>query len=110
MKKKIISMAIVRVPARHIIKWLNMRYGSMSSITVIIYAIPVYTEDFNGVSVPSAFCYRYSLAAIEKDAAMPVISPARAIRRVFCNAKVRPAKAPVSSTNASFKPRTMEPT
>jgi len=52
---------------------------------------------------------RYSLEAIDIEAAMPVTSPDRAIKRVFWKAKVRPARAPVSSTRASFSPRTMEP-
>ena len=39
-----------------------------------------------------------------------VISPDNAISLVFCSAKVRPAKVPVSSTSASFKPNTIEPT
>jgi hypothetical protein len=39
-----------------------------------------------------------------------VIKPAMAIRRVFRRANVNPARVPVSSTRASLKPRTMEPT
>jgi hypothetical protein len=46
----------------------------------------------------SDFVDKYSDAAIENEAAIPVINPAIAIKRVFCNAKVNPAKVPVNST------------
>ena len=52
---------------------------------------------------------RYSEAAIESEAAMPVIRPESAISLTFCSASVSPASAPVSSTRASFKPSTTEP-
>ena len=57
----------------------------------------------------SDFIERYSDAAIDNEAAMPVIRPTTAISFVFCNARVNPANAPVNSTSASFKPRTIEP-
>jgi len=52
--------------------------------------------------VPSSdLVERYSEAAIDSDAAIPVMKPAIAIRRVFRKARVNPASAPVSSTSAS---------
>ncbi len=59
---------------------------------------------------PSLFDDRYSLDAIDSVAAMPVIRPDSAMRRVFCMASVRPASVPVISTMASFMPSTMLPT
>ena len=46
---------------------------------------------------------------MDREVATPVISPAKPTRRELCRAKVRPAKAPVNSTRASFIPSTMEP-
>ena len=61
------------------------------------------------LAVPSDLVDRYSEAAMDSAAAMPVIEPVRAISRAFCRANVRPARAPVSSTSASLSPSTMEP-
>ena len=66
--------------------------------------------DFKAFGSPSDRAERYSEDAMERVAEMPVINPDKAISRVFCKAKLRPAKVPVSSTSASFKPRTIEPT
>ena len=48
------------------------------------------------------------LAAMDKVAATPVIKPARPIILLSFSARVKPARAPVSSTRASLSPRTME--
>ncbi len=47
---------------------------------------------------------------MDRVAETPVMIPERATRRVLARAKVRPASTPVSSTSASFRPRTMAPT
>ena len=52
---------------------------------------------------------RYSDAPMLKAAAIPVTSPARATKFKSCRAKVRPARAPVSSTSASDIPSTTLP-
>lgn len=67
-------------------------------------------EDRAFAPLPSDFVERYSEAAIENDAAIPVINPATAINLVFCKAKVNPARVPVNSTKASFNPKTIDPT
>ena len=71
--------------------------------------MPVYVDAFNGcVSDFSDFWDKYSDAAIDKDAAIPVIKPARPTSLLFASANVSPANVPVSSTKASFNPKTME--
>ena len=72
--------------------------------------MPVYVADLNASGRPSLLDERYSLDAMESVAAMPVIRPESAMRRVFCMASVRPASVPVISTMASFMPNTMLPT
>jgi len=47
---------------------------------------------------------------MESDALSPVINPVVAISCVSRSASVKPASAPVSSTSASLKPSTIEPT
>ena len=44
---------------------------------------------------------------MESVAATPVVSPASAISLLSCSAMVKPARAPVISTRASFRPSTM---
>gem|GEM_PF-6307197 len=53
---------------------------------------------------------KYSEPAIEKEAATHIIKPETATIFVFCKANDKPAKAHVSSTNASFNHKTIEPT
>jgi len=47
---------------------------------------------------------------MEKAAEMPVTKPAKVMTLVSPRASVNPARAPVSSTKASFRPSTMDPT
>ena len=87
------------------------RNGRMSSATVRIYVIPVYTEARNGSVVRSSDRWdRYSEAPIESEAATPMMRPATAMIRASWRAKVRPASVPVNSTRASLRPSTTEPT
>ncbi len=69
----------------------------------------MYKDACSASFLPSVFLARYSEAAIESEAAIPVIPPVSAISCVFWRANVKPARAPVSSTRASFRPRTIEP-
>ena len=46
---------------------------------------------------------------MESAAATPVMAAVRATSAVFCKAKVSPARTPISSTRASFRPRTIDP-
>ena len=72
--------------------------------------MPVYTQDFKASGRPSLRAERYSLDAIDRVAEAPVIRPESATSLLFCMAKVRPAKVPVSSTSASLSPSTILPT
>lgn len=45
---------------------------------------------------------------MERVAALPVMNPAMAMVVVLPNMKVKPARAPVSSTSASLRPNTIE--
>jgi len=57
------------------------------------YAPPVYNDDLRARLLScSVLAERYSDAAIERVAAIPVIRPESAMRRVFFNANVRPAR------------------
>ena len=75
-----------------------------------MYASPVYTAAFFGfLPESSASVERYSEAAIDIEAAIPVINPTIAINFVSLSARVKPANAPVNSTRPSFTPKTTEP-
>ena len=57
----------------------------------------------------SALVDKYSEAAIESAAAIPVMAPVSATNFECCKAKAYPANAPVNSTKAAFRPQTTEP-
>ncbi len=109
MKRKIIITPIPKLVPSATNGFVAMKNGVISRATVIKYVIPVINAAFIGFSPSSSLVDRYSDAAIESDAAIPVMRPTIIISRVFWRARVRPASAPVSSTNASERPRTIEP-
>lgn len=69
----------------------------------------MYAAYLRGLAFLSSFSWRYSDAAMDREAATPTMRPVAAISFGDCNANVRPKRAPVISTIASFRPRTIEP-
>ena len=110
MNPAIINTAITSVTAKETNGLVKNRYGKINKITVPMYANHVYNEAVMGLFSPSALLDKYSDAPIENDAAIPVTRPDNAINSIFCNANVKPASTPVSSTKASLSHSTIDHT